>query len=526
MRVVFRVDASNYMGTGHLMRCLTLAEALRKRGCEVRFICREHPGNLIEQLQHRAMPTVVLHIMSVREPLHTSDYGAWLGASQAQDAEQTILALDGKRPDWLIADHYSLDAEWEQMLRPHVNCIMVIDDLANRPHDCDLLLDQNFALNEDTRYEDKIPASCQYLAGPRYALLRPEYSIWRNALKSKYGSIQRILVFLGGIDPHNVTGMALKALSNPEFSNIQIDVVVGANNPHRDSIEAQATQRPLTKIHGSRSHLADLMSHADLAIGAGGATTWERFCLRLPTLVVSIADNQKPACIALSQKSLIHYVGDAATIDVQQLYISLKEIINQPDALATYAREGQVLVDGLGTLRVVEALMPTTIDQLILRPAQEDDAMLYFNWANEPEVRRQAINSNPIQWSQHKHWFLRKIADPKSYLYVLQAGELPVGQIRFDLQHEEALIDYALDPLVRGRGWATCLVVMGAQLLRANEPLILRAEVKTGNPASRAVFKRLGFLEYSESNMKGMHVFRLPSSQIGAVGLRLSYQPF
>ena len=493
MRVAFRADASNYMGTGHLMRCLTLAEALRERGIETRFVCRAHPGNLIDLLQRQSLPVTVLPEPEKIPEANSEDYSVWLGVSQAEDAEQTIEALNGHTPDWLIVDHYGLDVDWEQRLRPHTTRMLVIDDLANRPHDCDLLLDQNFTEENENPYQSLLPENCQILLGPRFSLLKPEYAVYRRTLQPRDGEVRRVLVFFGGSDRRNMTGLTLDALSAPEFTHLEVDVVIGANNQHQAELEQQITVRPKTNQYALRQHLADLMVQADLAIGAGGATTWERMCLGLPVLMISISENQRPVCEALSRSGLIQYLGDASSVRVMDLAVAIKDFIGNHDRVLALSTQNQLIVDGLGAQRLAELIDPTPLEKLRLRPAREYDNMLYFNWANDPEVRKQAIESAAISWVHHKEWFDNKLADPKSRLFVLMAGVLPVGQIRFDQREGEAWIDYSLDDLVRRRGWGAQIVKMGNALMQQSEPLRLRAEVKEGNRASCAVFMRLGF---------------------------------
>ncbi|MDZ4855244.1 MAG: UDP-2,4-diacetamido-2,4,6-trideoxy-beta-L-altropyranose hydrolase [Nitrospirota bacterium] len=489
------------MGIGHLMRCLTLAETLRSRGVETRFICRAHLGNMVELLERQAMPVTVLPAPAQSPNVNSEDYASWLGVTQDEDAEQTIEALFGDRPDWLVVDHYGLDADWEQRLRPHTVKLMVIDDLADRRHDCDLLLNQNYSEGGENRYRDLVPESCRLLLGPRYALLRPDYVAYRRTLRPRDGMVRRVLVFLGGSDPHNMTGLALEGLSAPEFQHLEVDVVVGANNSHRVALEKQVSARPLTNLYGSRSHLADLMAYADLAIGAGGGTTWERMCLGLPSLVVSIADNQRPACEALDRAELIQYIGSFRDVRSTDLVEVLKRSIGNRERLLARSTQNQLLVDGLGALRLAEALHQTPADELRLRPACPDEVGLYFNWANEPEVRRQAIHSEPISWKSHQEWFSNKFTDSQSRPFVLLAGALPVGQIRFDRQGEEAQIDYSLDALVRARGWETQLVAMGTALFHQSEPMRIRVEGKDENPSSHGIFVRLGFA-HAESKGK------------------------
>lgn len=496
MKVAFRVDASTRMGIGHFMRCLTLAEALREHDVQTRFICREYTGNLIALLQQNAIPVTVLPAPAINDT-SGEDYVAWLGVTQAEDAEQTIEALNGERPDWLVVDHYGLDVEWEQRLRPHANKLMVIDDLANRCHDCEVLLDQNYSAVGEQRYAGLVPDTCKLLVGPRYALLRPEYAAYRKTLRARDGQVRRVLVFFGGTDPQNATGLALEALSHPDLKHLDVGVVIGANNPNREVLERQSRERPQTKIYGSRPHLADLMVGADLAIGAGGATTWERMCLGLPSIIISIAENQRPASEALEKAKLIHYAGHFSNIKTNHLTQLLRQQSHDTEKLAELSTQNRLQVDGLGALRLVEVLCPSDINEIRLRSASDEDIVGYYNWANDPDVRKNAINTDPISWPTHQAWFTSKLHDAKSQLFVLEAAGLPVGQIRFDKEGGEAHIDYSLDPIVRGRGWGLRLLALGIDRMRQIEPVRFRAEVKAGNEVSAAVFLRNGFTEIS-----------------------------
>jgi UDP-2,4-diacetamido-2,4,6-trideoxy-beta-L-altropyranose hydrolase len=362
VKIAIRTDASNRMGLGHLTRCRTLAAALRKQGSTVHFICRRHPGNQVQALQDEGYSVSALPT-APEQTTTDGDYAAWLGVSQDQDAEETRAALqtnanDGKYDpvDWLIVDHYGLDERWEQQLRPMASRILVIDDLANRPHDCDLLLDQNYSADMENRYDDKLPQNAEHLVGPEYALLRPEYAEWRQKRKNKTDQVRRVFVFFGGTDPDNLTGMTLSALSSPAFERMAVDVVVGANNPNKEAIEAQATAAPQITLHHPRPHLADLMAKADLAIGAGGTTTWERCCLGLPSLVISIAENQRPACDALASANIIEYLGHKDCITEQSLLAAIEKLVSETALRNTLAEASAALVDGRGIQRVMSAI--------------------------------------------------------------------------------------------------------------------------------------------------------------------------
>ena len=356
MKVFFRADASDRMGTGHLMRCLALAEALRERGAQTRFVCREHSGHLVSLLQQKGMPVTVLPAPAPGGKTPGEDYAVWLGVTQDADVRQTIGALNGEKPDWMVIDHYGLDIDWQQRLRQHAGKLMVIDDLANRHHECDVLLDQNYSVDGERRYAGLVPNTCKVLVGPRYALLRPEYAAYRRTLRQRDGRVKRVLVYFGGSDQRNMTGLTLDALSQAALCHLEVDVIVGANNPHREQVEKQAEERPQTVIYGPRPHLADLMAQADLAIGAGGATTWERMCLGLPSIVVSIAENQRGACEALSQSEMIQYVGDATSVCVGELAGAIAQFAEGSDRLLALSTRNRLLVDGYGTSRIIDTL--------------------------------------------------------------------------------------------------------------------------------------------------------------------------
>ena len=357
MRIAIRVDASVASGVGHVMRCRTLAKALSAQGAIVQFICRAHAGNCIETLRGDGFVVTALSAPTGNtDAAEREDYAAWLGTSQAQDADETIAALDG-RFDWMVVDHYGIDADWERALRSHVDRIMVIDDLANRQHDCDLLLDQNYVHGMQTRYADKLPREATCLLGPTYALLSPEYVKQRRTRLQGDGEVRRVLVFFGGTDRDNLTGRTLSAFTASALHHIAIDVVVGANNPHRDALEAQASAGLQITLHEPRSHLADLMADADLAIGAGGTTTWERCCLGLPSLVVSIAENQKPACDALARDGIIDWLGHHDQLDTERLTGAIHSILHSPERISAMGKANRDLVDGQGVKRVISNLV-------------------------------------------------------------------------------------------------------------------------------------------------------------------------
>ncbi len=493
MRVVFRADASQCIGTGHIMRCKVLAESLIQRGADVHFVCRQTDENLLRVLYSAAI-SVKLLFGELPKVAKDGDYESWLGLPQEQDAEQTIQVLGDDHPDWLIVDHYSLDHTWESLLRPHVGNIVVIDDLANRTHDCDVLLDQNFSSVADSRYTRLVPSSCQQLLGPKYALLRPEYRQWRICKSEHKRNIRRVFVFFGGIDEEGATLKVVQAMLHEDFQHWQVDIVVGQNNPHREELNKLMQQHSRMTLHGFRPHLADLLARADLAIGAGGVNTWERMCLGVPSVVSSIAENQLSACESLSERGLIEYLGSLSEWGADSLRNCLLALDRDSNKRRELSLQSQLQVDGLGTARVTEALLPTSEDRLRLRVASIQDRELFFHWINDPETRRQALQTVPVSWADYCEWFAYHLADPNTFLFVLEAEGLPVGQIQFQHQDSNYFVDYLFDSLVMGRGWGKRLVRLGmTRLHRVIGPASLRAEVRSGNKPSHNVFETLNF---------------------------------
>ena len=326
MLIAIRVDSSLKIGSGHLMRCLTLAEKLRsEKQAEIHFICRDLEGNLNSLIESNGFFVNILprHF----ENFDLSSYGDWLTVPQEVDAKETAEILktlgDVQR---LIVDSYSLDFRWENFLRSFCGEIFVIDDLANRKHDCDFLLDQNFYLGKDLRYCHLVPKNCKLLLGPRHALLRKEFYTARKNLRRRDGSIKRVLIFYGGIDSTDETSKALKAFVRMMLENVKIDVVVGSKNPQKFEIEKFCHQYDFLRYHEQINNMAELMGAADLAVGAGGSTTWERCFLGLPSLVTAVAENQVKGCEDLDKANFIKYLGQAEGVTPEKIIEAIQSL--------------------------------------------------------------------------------------------------------------------------------------------------------------------------------------------------------
>ena len=497
------------------MRCLALAEELRESGATVSFVCRSHPGNLNNLIREKGFECHELPeaeaVKTIPEALREprSVYASWLGVSQRMDAEGTIEKLGEAKPEWIIVDHYGLDADWEKTLRPYVEKIMVIDDLADRRHDCDLLLDQNLFLDGKKRYDGLIPPSCTRLIGPQYALLRKEFREARKNLRKRSGDINRILVFLGGADPDNITGIAIEALSSPELLHLQVDVVIGSQNPHKETIEKIVQARPQTKLHVQATNMAELMSQADLAIGAGGSTVWERLCLGLPSVVIPLADNQSISTAYLFKKGVLAGIEKKgfSVHEKDQLKNVILRLVKYPEETARMSVEGLALAILHEEGRIASLLGKGAEDHLSFRRATLDDCALYWSWANDPEVRLNAFNSEPISWDAHQEWFAARLNDPNSILLIYESQYGPVGQIRLDGGKTQRTISYSVARQYRGKGIGKKII---SEVIAVSPPLSKRflAEVKTENLASANIFEKLGF-QRTELLVKNAYSFTL-----------------
>lgn len=349
--IAFRTDATSLIGTGHFMRCLTLALALKRRGSRVRFVSRNLPEHLRNMLVEKDIGLVSLAGDLVPPSDGDLAHSNWLGASQTQDAEATIKALSDQLWDWLVVDHYALDVRWESDLRGTAKQIMAIDDIADRQHDCDVLLDQNLYADMQMRYVDKVSVHCQLLLGPRYALLRDEFRVMREQIKPRSGVVKNILVFFGGVDAGNYTGLTLQALAGITHEDLHVDVVIGAQHPCREQIQATCITHGYV-CHVQTAKMAELMAKADLAIGAGGSASWERCCLGLPSLLVALAENQVDIAKALDSISACVYIGLAETVNFLAIKDTVIKLLNSQDRLAIISKHAFSLIDGQGVNRV------------------------------------------------------------------------------------------------------------------------------------------------------------------------------
>jgi UDP-2,4-diacetamido-2,4,6-trideoxy-beta-L-altropyranose hydrolase len=478
-RIAFRLDASREIGAGHFSRCLTLAQALRERGAQTLFLSRNLPADLAACLASEG------HVLT-----------ELLAVTVEQEAIECAHILNNFRPDWLIVDHYKLDARWEIAVRDKCGGIFVIDDKADRPHSCDILLDQNFNPRSQANYRAFTQPDTRLLLGPLYALLPPDFAAKRAERGVVTGEVKRVLICFGGSDPGNHTATAIEAI-RPFVDRLeQIDVIIGSLSQNKENIASLCRKLPNAHLYSPTRNMSQLLLQADLAIGAGGTMTWERACLGVPSLAFGIAENQVAILEALSEAGIIGGQASMPIADQQTITRWIGIALDSAAFLRGLSSRSLNLVDGLGAERVARQLMPVS---LTFRPATLSDSEQLLRWRNAPEIRKVSINSSEISLACHHAWMLGTLSDPSRQLFIAEVENRAIGVVRFDLAPPQAAISIYRIPDEQPRHIG--LIKQATNWFLRQHPEITRiiAEVKSNNLTSLSAFRTAGYLDTSTS---------------------------
>jgi len=501
-RAVFRCEASAAVGAGHVMRCLTLADALRAQGWWCGFAVSPETPAAVPCLRRQADG-----VLPLDDGCDATAIGEWVCG----------------HADLLVVDHYRRDAAFEGACRLWAARIAVIDDLADRPHDADLLLDQTYG-RDVADYQPRVPASCRVLCGSTYALLHPAFARLRPdalARRARVNDVTRILVAFGGSDPANATGEILGVIAESGLA-VQVDVVLGAAAPHADAVAAVAASMPQgAHLHADATpeRVAQLMASADLAFGAGGGMAWERCCLGLPTILKPVADNQRRVGRALDRAGAALLADAAGTAGTAVLATALRTLATDRQQLARMSAAAAGLCDGQGASRLLAAMglgeAACAPEAARLRPATLDDAERLFRWRCDPATHRYSFGAPP-SWDDHLGWLRDRLADTRSDLRILLAGDRPAGTVRLDRRDRRAWgplceVSITIAPDCRGRGLGKAALALVRRLEPA-WPLIAR--VKADNRASRRLFLAAGYQPLAP----GVFV-HWPQRRAGVVGM-------
>jgi UDP-2,4-diacetamido-2,4,6-trideoxy-beta-L-altropyranose hydrolase len=499
VRVLFRTDADSNIGTGHLMRCLALADGLRSEGAECVFLCREAGlGALAEKITAGGHGLLTLPAAAGNEDgddLPRLAHAGWLPGGWRNDAAACRLALANQpAADWLVVDHYALDGRWERAMRAEAERVMVIDDLADRRHECEVLLDQNVLADSVGQYQGLVPEGCLLLLGPKYALLRPEFLAFGEAAPKAAGCSEdlRLLIMFGGSDPQDLTLRAVKALARIKWRG-PVDVVAGSLYGKLPELAAIVSGLPQAHLHAPAHKVADLMRAAGLALGSPGVASWERCACGLPSIVLSVADNQLRLGESLGRLGAHWYLGKADQVRDDDLDAALAAWIANPLARHGMSSAAAAICDGKGVRRAVQRLAAAELD---IRPATQDDSQLVYAWRNDERTRRHFFDSGPIEPATHRSWFSQTLGNADTQLLlVLGRGRVPVACVRFDYLAERARLSVYLDPDLQGYGLGVNSISLACRWLRIRRPdiRVVEADVLVDNEASRRAFSAAGF---------------------------------
>jgi len=472
---VFRADAGGAMGTGHVRRGLALAGALAAEGWRCGFACRRGAADAVPELE-----------------------GAGVALVELDDAEGDAPgALAARWPggaDLLVTDHYGLGAAYERGARPWARRAMAIDDLADRAHDCELLLDATPGRAPDA-YRGLVPEGCRMLTGPDHALLRPDFARRRLLERGAHdGRVRRVLVAPGGTDSAGLGPLMLRAIRRSGL-DLAVDVMIGGSAASLDAVRREAERIPGARLHADAKDPAALTASADLVLGAGGSSSWERACLGVPALVAIAADNQRPGTEALAAAGAVETLGDAADLDADRIAARLRAAIAEPERVAAMAAAALGLCDGLGAARAAIAVTgePAAKDgaPVGLRRATRDDAATLLGWQRDPETRRHARNPTAPSEDEHRAWLDAKLADPGCALHLIAHGGAPAGTVRLDRRGAGGLeVSIAVAPDRHRLGIGKAALEVLRRLVPWAE---LWAEVLPENRASHRLFEAAGY---------------------------------
>jgi UDP-2,4-diacetamido-2,4,6-trideoxy-beta-L-altropyranose hydrolase len=351
MKILIRVDSGSIIGTGHVMRCFNLINNLKilSNNIEAEFICRYHNNNIINLIK----PYYNVHILPITNNV-TLDNKTWLGSTLQSDIQYTQSILKQNTYDILLIDHYSIDYHWEYSMKFLVSKIIVIDDLFNRKHYCDILIDQN--IYNHNPYVDLVPNHCKVLLGTDYLILNPIFLNYNNNNKSLSSNKIIIHISFGGSDIHNLTNKILNTVINNKdrihrYSDIMFDVIIGKANCNYNDIKERYSNYNNIRIYYSVNNMVDLLYNSSFCIGSTGTSIYERIYMNKPSISITIADNQINIADTLHNKRLTNYIGHYDTFTDSMLIDYINIMIN--NYKDSYFNN---IIDGKGCHRILDML--------------------------------------------------------------------------------------------------------------------------------------------------------------------------
>lgn len=478
-KILIRADADKTIGTGHVMRCIAIAQELRLHGCTIHFILASSTASVIHRIESEGFFTHKIRVTPGTEADAdlTGDFAGSLGAS------------------WIVIDGYTFDGKYQNFLKSRGFSLLCIDDYGHAgEYFSDIILNPNIYAGDITAYPARPEIRC--LLGPRYALIRREIRAWKDTREQGPHSPFRILVTLGGSDPDNHTLEIISALEKLPEDSISVRIIIGGSNPHVSKISEhiKSSGRQMTVLHDIRD-MGEQYAWADIAITSAGSTTSELAYFGVPMVAVVIADNQERVAASLSEKKAGFNLGRMTKKTGGQIRLLVKKFRNSPDLCREISRNASSLIDGNGTARIWENMFEVPF---FLRGARPYDCWTIFSWINEPHVRGVSFNENPILWDEHMEWYLKKLEDPESrYFIITLPDNTPAGQVRYDIGGTDATVSILVDPRFRGRNYSVMAMRRSAEIIFSQTPVKkIHAYIKPDNIISCNAFMKAGYTYY------------------------------
>ena len=485
LSILIRADIGPAVGTGHVMRTFALASAWRKLGGTATMVCGEHlPASLRQRLKRNGIGVEIIVTDTIEE-----------------DAFQTCRLAEKSNAAWIVVDGYRFDDSYQETIKQSAAKLFVVDDFGHAQHQhADLLLNQNIYAEKSSYLELK-PESL--LLGPSFVLMRDEFSNIKAEKKRVPKTAKRIMITMGGADAGNFTSTCLRAIAElPNVKEISVDAIVGASNPHTESLKQLCHELPISvRLQRNTDRMATIINQCDLAITAGGSTCYELARCGVPAIVLSTAENQVAVARSFHENSCMVWLGDADSVPVQMLTDEIRKLSNDVALRKKMAAANTTLVDGHGAQRIARRLFQ---EELVFREATREDSNRLWQWRNESTVRQGAFQSHEIPWSEHEAWFDRSLSDRLVDIWIVEtgAGE-SVGPVRFnfDSMGTQATISISVSPPFRGRGWGTAIIEAACRRAFLSDDIQqIAAWIKPENESSLAAFSKAGFSEEREGS--------------------------
>jgi UDP-2,4-diacetamido-2,4,6-trideoxy-beta-L-altropyranose hydrolase len=483
--LIIRADASIAIATGHVMRCLALAQAWQDAGGNVVFAMAESTPSVNARLRSEGMEIVQL----------------MASPNSVQDARDVAALARDRQAAWVVVDGYRFDSDYQSNLKNTGLKLLFMDDLGQCGHySADLVLNQNVHAREST-YADREDYT-RLLLGPLFAMLRRDFKPWRKWQREIAPHGRKLLVTMGGSDPDNVTAVVLEGIRQVRIEGLEVVAVLGGSNPHTDFLQQGASQSPAIRLLKNAANMPELMAWADVALSAAGSTCGEMCLLGLPAILIDLAENQTPVAQELGRQQAAIHLGSSKDVTATEIAEGVQSVLLSTELRTSLSQRSRKLVDGEGAERVQASIRG---GDLRLRRVQEKDCRQLWEWANDPEVRPVSFATEAISWERHLEWFNSKLCDPNAVLYLaVDLADLPAGQVRYQIDNTRAAVSISLAPPFRGRGYGTVVLAMATEdLFRTTAVKQIDAYVKPNNTASIRLFTRAGYARECDEMIGG-----------------------